>query len=243
MIPSIALKRVEVLRDGASSQYGSDAIAGVINFILRDDDEGGRLEAQFGQFYEDETALKVAGNIGLPLGDGGFFNLSAEWTDNEQLIRGFQPAAAQAAIDAGTPFVGDDSPYPGDPLAQTWGRPETTGIRTAWNIGLPIDGDTEFYLFGNFADTYGNYRFFYRDPPHSSLQPLPVDPTDADGDGIPGIPFDPLTGLGGFAGNFCWCDVLPGGYTPFLEGEQIDVLTGIDIGETTGTSYIAEVGE
>jgi len=217
MIPSIALKRVEVLRDGASSQYGSDAIAGVINFILRDEDEGGRLEAQWGQFYDDETSIKVAGNIGLPLGDGGFFNLSAEWTDNEQLIRGFQPAAAQTAIDAGIPFVGDDSPYPGDTLAQTWGRPESHGIRTAWNIGVPMGGDTEFYAFGNFADTYGNYRFFYRAPGHSSLQVAPLDPTDADGDGIPG------TVAGGFAGNFCWCDVLPGGYTPFLEGEQIDV--------------------
>ena len=204
-LPSIALKRVEVLRDGASSQYGSDAIAGVINFILRDDDEGGRLEAQYGQFNEnDETSIKIAGNIGLPLGDGGFVNLSAEWTDNEQLIRGFQPAAAQAAIAAGIPKVGEDSPYSGDTLAQTWGRPESNGIRTMWNIMLPMGGDTEAYLFGNFSDMYGNYRFFYRGPGHSSLQPLPVDPTDPS------------------QGNFCWCDVLPGGYTPWLEGEQLD---------------------
>ena len=203
-IPSIALKRVEVLRDGASSQYGSDAIAGVINFILRDDDEGGRLEAQYGEFYEDETSIKVAGNLGLSIGDGGFLNLSGEWTDNEQLIRGFQPAAAQAAIDAGTPKVGEDSPYAGDTLAQTWGRPESHGFRSAWNMSLPMGGDTEAYMFGNFADLYGNYRFFYRNPNHSSLQPLPLDPTDPS------------------QGNFCWCDVLPGGYTPFLEGEQID---------------------
>ena len=77
-VPSIALKRVEVLRDGAASQYGSDAIAGVINFILRDDDQGGRLEAQYGEFFDnDETSIKVAGNIGLPLGDGGFHQ--PEW--------------------------------------------------------------------------------------------------------------------------------------------------------------------
>ena len=203
-IPSIALKRVEVLRDGASSQYGSDAIAGVINFILRDDDEGGRIEAQYGEFYDDETSLMVAANIGLPLGDGGFINLSGEWTDNEQLIRGFQPAAAQAAIDAGTPRVGEDSPYPGDTLAQTWGRPESDGIRTVWNIMLPMGGDTEAYLFGNFANMYGNYRFFYRAPGHSTLQPLPT------------VAGDPTQG------NFCWCDVLPGGYTPYLEGDQYD---------------------
>ena len=141
---------------------------------MRDDDQGGRLEAQYGEFFEnDETSIKVAGNIGLPLGDGGFINLSGEWTDNEQLIRGFQPAAAQAAIDAGIPQVGEDSPYPGDTLAQTWGRPESSGFRTAWNIMLPMGGDTEAYLFGNWGDLYGNYRFFYRAPGHSTLQPVP----------------------------------------------------------------------
>ena len=53
-IPSMALKRVEVLRDGASSQYGSDAIAGVINFVLRDASEGGFLEVSSGSTYEGD---------------------------------------------------------------------------------------------------------------------------------------------------------------------------------------------
>ncbi len=206
-LPSIAFKRVEVLRDGAASQYGSDAIAGVINFILRDDDEGGRVEAQYGQFYEGEYAVKVAGNIGFSLGDGGFLNLSAEYKDEEQLSRGFQPAAAQAAIDDGVPNVGTDSPYSGDRLAQTWGRPENRGLRTAWNMAVPMAGDNELYMFGNYASTYGNYRFFYRDPDHASLQPVPIDPTDPS------------------QGNFCWCDTLTGGYTPYFEGDQTDFAT------------------
>ena len=208
-LPSIALKRVEVLRDGASSQYGSDAIAGVINFILRDDSEGARLEAQYGEFFEGESSIKVAGNFGMTLGEG-FLNLSAEWTDNEQLIRGFQPSAAQDAIDAGVPKVGEDSPYPGDTLAQTWGRPESHGVRTAWNMGIPLE-NSELYMFGNFADLYGNYRFFYRAPDHSTLQPVPLDPTDPT------------------QGNFCWCDVLPGGYTPYLEGDQIDFANSVGL--------------
>jgi iron complex outermembrane receptor protein len=58
-IPSIALKNVEVLRDGAAAQYGSDAIAGVINFVLDDASEGGRIEAQYGQFYEGEQSMSV----------------------------------------------------------------------------------------------------------------------------------------------------------------------------------------
>jgi iron complex outermembrane receptor protein len=220
-LPSIAFKRVEVLRDGAASQYGSDAIAGVINFILRDADHGGQIDAQYGQFYEGEFAIKVAGNVGFSLGDGGFLNLSAEWMDQEQLSRGTQPTAAQNAIDAGIPFVGTDSPYDGDKLAQTWGRPLNHGLRTAWNMGIPMAGNKELYMFGNFADTYGNYRFFYRAPGHSSLQPLPIDPTDPS------------------QGNFCWCDVLPGGYTPYFEGFQTDFSNVVGLrGEfTNGILY------
>ena len=64
-IPSIALKQVEVLRDGASAQYGSDAIAGIMNFVLRDDSEGTQLEIRSGQYKEgDGDAWRVAANIG-----------------------------------------------------------------------------------------------------------------------------------------------------------------------------------
>jgi len=65
MIPGIAVKRVEVLRDGASSQYGSDAIAGVINFEMKDDSEGGQVQVQFGEFYEGEQSFKVSANAGF----------------------------------------------------------------------------------------------------------------------------------------------------------------------------------
>ena len=77
VIPTIAVKQVEVLRDGAASQYGSDAIAGVINFVLRDAADGVSLEAQWGETYEGDGAqFKIAGNVGFPLGqDGGFLNL------------------------------------------------------------------------------------------------------------------------------------------------------------------------
>ena len=137
-IPSIALKNVEVLRDGAAAQYGSDAIAGVINFILNDASEGGQVEVEYGQFNEGEDIFKVSANIGLPLTDAGFANFSIEYKDSEQLIRGIQTANAQAAIDAGIANVGTDSPYSGDNFAQTWGRPENDGIRTAWNLGVEL---------------------------------------------------------------------------------------------------------
>jgi iron complex outermembrane receptor protein len=88
-IPGIAIQKIEVLRDGASALYGSDAIAGVFNFILRDEAEGGELQVQTGMYSEgDETGYLVALNQGLTLGDNGFINISAELSDNEGTSRG-----------------------------------------------------------------------------------------------------------------------------------------------------------
>ena len=68
VIPGVALKQVEILRDGAAAQYGSDAIAGVMNFVLKDDAEGGSLSVKTGEFYEGDGAATIyEGNVGLPL--------------------------------------------------------------------------------------------------------------------------------------------------------------------------------
>ena len=203
MIPSIALKRVEVLRDGAAAQYGSDAIAGVINFVINDSNEGGKVEAQYGQFYDNEQSWKIAANAGLPIGDTGFINISAEYWDNEALSRGIQRPDAQALIDAGVTGVGADSPFGDEPLVQSWGRPETNGARLFINSGFDLTDNAQFYVHGNYADTDGRYRFFYRagatdtvGSRHSTLTAL-----------------EPL----GLTGS-----LLQTGYTPFLDGAQTD---------------------
>jgi iron complex outermembrane receptor protein len=169
MIPSIALKSVEVLRDGAAAQYGSDAIAGVMNFQLKDASEGGSVVAQFGEFYEGEQSWIVGANAGFALGTDGFFNISFETNDNEALSRGVQRPDAQQLIDDGVQGVGADSPFGDEPFAQTWGRPETSGTRMAFNSGYEITNDAELYMHGGYADTDGRYRFFYRNPGHSTL--------------------------------------------------------------------------
>ena len=209
MIPGIALQRVEVLRDGAASQYGSDAIAGVINFVMKDASEGGEVQLQYGEHYDGEQGVKVAANIGLSAGDNGFVNLSLEHIDNDALSRGVQRPDAQALIDAGVPGVGADAPFGDAPLVQTWGRPETEGTRFFLNSGFDL-GDAELYLHGNYADTEGRYRFFYRDPAHPTILAL---------------------NALGFTG-------LPGGYTPFLDGDQTDIsfVAGID-GESASGMY------
>ncbi len=213
MIPSIALKRVEVLRDGAAAQYGSDAIAGVINFVLNDSNEGGEVMAQYGNFYEGEQSWKIAANAGLPIGDTGFFNLSAEYFDNEALSRGNQRPDAQALVDAGVQGVGADSPFGDAPFVQTWGRPETSGARLAFNSGVEVSENVQFYLRGNYADTDGRYRFFYRNPNHSTIQAL--------------IP-EGLTS-----------SIVDTGFTPFLDGAQTDfsLIGGVEGEFESGMLY------
>lgn len=224
MIPSIALGRVDVLRDGASSQYGSDAIAGVINFVLKDADEGGSFMAQYGQYYEGESSFKAAVNKGLKLGDSGFLNFSAEYVDNDGLSRGVQRPDAQALIDAGVTGVGEDTPFDDAPLVQSWGRPENGGIRMFVNGGTELDNGSTAYFHANVAETTGTYRFFYRpgDNPatggtneaHSTLQALQTND--------------------GYTGS-----VLNTGYTPYLIGDQEDfsIATGLKGKMNNGWAY------
>src|SRR5882724_12194388 len=92
-IPSIAVKSLEILRDGASAQYGSDAIAGVLNYQFRDNTSGIEMTARYGEYFpgqgysRDGGDRQIAANIGLPLGGQGFFNISAEWSKNQQTVR------------------------------------------------------------------------------------------------------------------------------------------------------------
>ena len=115
-IPAIALKQVEVLRDGAAAQYGSDAIAGVMNFALNDSNEGSAFEARYGEFFEGDGATwNVAGNVGLPFTDSGFVNLSFEYGGADETSRSVQRNDAQAIIDAGnTACLLYTSPSPRD---------------------------------------------------------------------------------------------------------------------------------
>ena len=211
MIPNIAIKSVEVLRDGAAAQYGSDAIAGVINFVMKDASDGAEVQLQYGEHYEGEQGIKVGFNAGFPLGSNGFFNISLEHTDNDALSRGVQRPDAQALIDAGVPGVGADAPFGDAPLVQTWGRPETSGTRFFLNSGMLVGDSSQLYFRASYADTEGRYRFFYRNPNHPSLVPLRAQ---------------------GFTG-------LPAGYTPFLDGDQEDMslIAGLNGYWENGTSY------
>jgi iron complex outermembrane receptor protein len=157
-IPAIALKQVEVLRDGAAAQYGSDAIAGVINFQLKDDREGMTFEAKYGETYEgDGENVQMAANVGLPLGPNGFANVSLQWRDTESTSRSIQRNDAAGLIATGNTAV--ENP------AQPWGSPQ---MKDDWsffvNSGIQLTDTQELYAFGNYAQREQSNGFFYRNP-------------------------------------------------------------------------------
>ncbi len=104
----MALKRVEVLRDGASAQYGSDAIAGVINFVMDDDPDLQRLRVQYGSTYDgDGDQISITGTAGTRLGREGFARFTAEFKDSNPTSRGSQDPQATYLIENGYTGVAD----------------------------------------------------------------------------------------------------------------------------------------
>jgi iron complex outermembrane recepter protein len=246
IIPSGAIERIEVLRDGASAQYGSDAIAGVINVILRDDNQGLRLNAQYGQFFEgDGENYTIGANLGLPIGADGFVNLTLEYLSSGITSRGSaRPDAAAVAA-----FLGDSSLVPFDGLGQRWGDPDVESTRFFANAAVPLGG-AELYGHASYVDQTTFSGFFYRAPfgvpgvePRTTLCVVPdpgppptVAPCAA---GVPGpVPqdiVDAITGAGGDPADFLTPDggggwlalnpiwtLFPGGYNPTFGADIID---------------------
>src|SRR5579862_4810058 len=141
-IPSIAVKSLEILRDGASAQYGSDAIAGVLNYQFKNSPSGIQIDGRYGEYFptgfpRDGGDGLMAANVGLPLGSQGFVNLSAEWAKNEQTVR--NPTRPSALAFAETyPNLASQLPhYPGP--VQQWGTPPSDSVKTFLNSGLKLD--------------------------------------------------------------------------------------------------------
>jgi len=167
VMPAIGLKQVEVLRDGASSQYGSDAIAGVINFVLKDASEGFMVEAKYGSTYAgDGDNYRISGNIGLPLGPNGFINITAEYGEQDGTFRSVQRGDAAALIAAGNTAVGDISVNTvTTDTVQYWGQPDVKDdIKLFINTGIELTDNVEAYAFGNYAERNVTGGFFFRNP-------------------------------------------------------------------------------
>ncbi|MDA8016700.1 MAG: TonB-dependent receptor [Thermoanaerobaculia bacterium] len=236
-IPGIALRQVEVLRDGASAQYGSDAIAGVLNFLLKDDREGYAFEIQTGEYQDgDGGATKVSGNVGLPLGETGFANLSFEYGETDPTSRSVQRDDAAGLIAAGNTAVANP--------AQIWGSPEIADDFKFWgNFGFTTQSNKQIYAHTNYASKSVTGGFYFRNPNTRSAvfsgdggQTLLIgdllDAQDGILDGSAGCPVvnivnnvpDP-TALGQVLSNpncFSFQELFPGGFTPQFGGDVED---------------------
>ena len=163
VIPAIALMQMELLRDGAAAQYGSDAIAGVLNLRLRESSKGVLVETRGGQYFEGDGRLsQVAANVGLPLTEDGFFNVSVEYRQSDPTIRSGQRANAATLRERG---------YRVEEPAQIWGSPDLDGVwNTFFNTGVDLGNGAEAYSFGGWAKRRAEGGFFFRAPGTSSAR-------------------------------------------------------------------------
>jgi len=162
LIPVSAIDHIEVLRDGASAQYGSDAIAGVINIILKETDHGGSAETSFGRYGSgDGDTVHQTANYGMPLAGDGFLNLALDTKEQEPFSRtGSATGALYSA--PGVPDKRDQTvDRHGWNPSYGLGREKVTNA--SYNLEVPLQDDLRFYSFStvSYMETTkvtGNYR-------------------------------------------------------------------------------------
>jgi len=166
-IPLNSIERIEILRDGAGAQYGSDAIAGVINIVLKGGAEGGSVSASYGAHrtdfepigadLDDGNTFSVAADYAFAVGDGGGLRVGVEYRDRKSTNR--------AGI-GDLPFFENQTPpnlaldparvfSPGDGGAED--------IYIFYNANIPVD-DREFYFFGRYSNRESEGTGFFRYP-------------------------------------------------------------------------------
>ena len=257
-IPAIALRQVEVLRDGAAAQYGSDAIAGVMNFQLKEAASGGSVAFDTGTFQEgDGEMLNVTGNVGLPLGATGFANLSLEYGRSNPTNRSAPRSDAIALRAAGNTHVLSETP-------QIWGSPEVDDdLKLFGNFGYRWATGVQAYAHTNYASKRVTGGFFFRNPNNrGGVFSLDGGGTLLVGDrlwaetgtpGAGGCPTVPIAGhvpdggaLAAVAANphcFTLYERFPGGFTPSFGGEAQDrsVVGGVRGMTDAGVNWDASV--
>lgn len=151
------IERIEVLRDGASAQYGSDAIAGVINIILSDK-TGFEGYAQTGRYFAgDGDKTEIGARYGLAIGNGGSMVAALDYTNAEATSRTRQRPDA-IAFQAANPSIKVPNPV------QRWGQPDREVWRGSLNLVLPIGDAVEAYGFATYSDMHGVTDFNWRNP-------------------------------------------------------------------------------
>lgn len=236
LISPLSIKRIEVLEQGAAAQYGSDAIAGVINIILKDT-VGGSLSATYGQNIDkgDGELLQIVGNYGFKIGDKGFLNLSLT-TKDQSLSNRAIPVAPTIQI---YPKINGQP----DPREATVDRLVTRnyGVLPAWGVDFGFNGhydindDTQLYTFGTVAKRVSDLPFTFRSP--NSVNALPqvypegfrpnlvIDEQD----------FEVAVGAKGKLGEWSWD--ISSTYGQDKAKEQVSESINASLGPTSPTSF------
>lgn len=156
-IPTSAIKRIEVLRDGASAQYGSDAIAGVINIIL-DDSIGSEFTLGVSEYAEgDGSGRRFGARTGVGLGQAGVLSLFLDYDSSDATSRSRQRPDAIAFQNAHPELQVPDP-------VQRWGQPDLENRRLGFNLKLPFGQTAEAYAHGLYNSGEGISDFNWRNP-------------------------------------------------------------------------------
>ncbi len=180
-IPTAAVGRIEVLRDGAAAQYGSDAIAGIVNLALKDSDEGGSIGLTTGLNKEgDGFTIKASINQGLKIGDGGFLNYTLEYFGTDGTNRSdpydgvlYPATPANYAVTGPTPDFpyltanprADRGVYPqGSFVVGNYGSNRNRTYQAFLNSEAPLSDTLKVYVFGGYSRKDIQAFGFFRAP-------------------------------------------------------------------------------
>jgi iron complex outermembrane receptor protein len=258
-IPISLIDHIEVLRDGAAAQYGSDAIAGVINIILKHNDHGGDAFAQEGATYvQDGFTNNIGGSIGTKLGADGFFDLAADYRYHDHTDRSGQFPVLNGLFSptSVTSFPSHNSEIEGDPRYNL--------VNVGYNAGYSVSPELEFYSFATYtyrhAEAFENFRTPGTTCNSSGAYYTYAEGFTCNGNAVPTTPPPPY-------GNLTASKYYPGGFEPletlneddysgtigakgdFLDDYHYDLSTtyggdidNIGVIETLNPSYLQEFG-
>jgi len=228
-IPLAAIERIEVLRDGAAAQYGSDAIAGVVNIILKQGAEGGEAEVVYGQYDKgDGEQATVRGSAGFKLSDNGWVRVAVEAAERNATNRAFADPRPSAGPRQGT-------------LTQRYGDPDSRPRTLFVNSQVRINDNVDWYAFANYGErrtsSAATFRTAFTDNTQTALRtslypegfsPL-LDSTSTDASIV--------TGLRGDIAGWRWDASLNHGRNRFEL--DVDNTVNYSLGAASPTSFYA----
>lgn len=175
-IPAASIKRIEVLRDGAAAQYGSDAIAGVINIVLKDAEEGGKAAINYGQYSEgDGETVNIDFNKGFALGDDGYLNTTINYRDRAPTNRAGLHGSCQfygcTELDDGTLLASDPRELTAPRDTFRIGDADSQQFALTVNSGYELAGG-ELYGFITYSTRDNESAAFFRHNANAGGNPV-----------------------------------------------------------------------